>query len=84
MNFLQYFHLTVRKLAAIFCAKTTHFDVIMIRKMNFQALIRISQKSQFWSKVAFFSPKKLNFTFFFGLNGSSQSLEYQFENQNEF
>ena len=27
-----------KKVCFIFCAKTTHFDVIMIRKMTFQAL----------------------------------------------
>ena len=33
--------LTVRNSAAVFfCAKTTHFDVIMISKMSFQALTK--------------------------------------------
>ena len=27
-----------KKVAANFCAKTTHFDVVMIRKMSFHAL----------------------------------------------
>ena len=48
--------------------------------------IRISKKSQnrnFGQKLHF-SSNNLNFTFFFGLNGSSQYLEYQFANQNKF
>ena len=37
---LQDFHLTVRHLAEVFGAKSTHFDVIVIRKMIFQALTK--------------------------------------------
>ena len=51
------FILTVRNLAAVFGAKTTHFDVITIRKMNFQALTKNFSKISklnFWSKIAFF------------------------------
>ena len=66
MNFCKTFILTERNLAAVFYAKTTNFDVIMIRKMNFQAVtkyfLKMSQKSQFWSKIGFFFPK-INFHF---------------------
>ena len=40
MNFCNTFILTVRNLAEVFGAKTTHFDVIVIRKKSFQALTK--------------------------------------------
>ena len=39
-DLLQEFLLTVRHLAEVFDARTTHFDVIVIRKMSFQTLTK--------------------------------------------
>ena len=38
MNFCKTLILTERNLTEVFGAKTTHFDVIVIRKMCFQAV----------------------------------------------
>ena len=37
---LQDFQFTVRNLAEVFGAKTTHFDLKVLRKMSFQALTK--------------------------------------------
>ena len=58
MKFCKSFLLTVRHLAEVFGAKTTHFGVIVIRKMSFQTLTKnILKKSQKIKKIAIFAQK---------------------------
>ena len=67
-NFCNTFILTVRNLAEVFGAKTTHFDVIVIRKKSFQALTKnfqkISKKCNFGQKSHFSSKILIPLSFF--------------------
>ena len=63
---LQYMYIArtcLRNEQFFFGAKTNHFDVIMFRKINFQALTVTNHI--FWSNITF-SSQKLIFTFLFG------------------